>query len=100
MKIYPKTAIILLSASLIPLTIISLISYTLAKKTITEEELRHLEAIANIHKHRVEEMIDRSKERLGLITSRIPMRVAMLEFMKTGSSRRLSSRPCQGLKWL
>ncbi|MBM2839449.1 MAG: sensor histidine kinase [Deltaproteobacteria bacterium] len=89
MKIYPKTAIILISASIIPLTIISLISYILAEKTITEEGLLHLQAIANIQKHRVEEMISRNKERLDLITSRIPMRVAMLEFMKTGDRKYL-----------
>lgn len=89
MKIYSKTAITLLFASLIPMTIFSLFGYFMAKKTITEHELVHLEAMANIQKKRVEETIARSKERLDLITSRVPMRVAMLEFMQSGDRRQL-----------
>lgn len=87
MKIYPKTAIILISASIVPLIIISLVSYILAEKTITREELAHLQAVASIQKRRVESRIGRNRERLDLITSRVPMRVAMLEFMKTGERK-------------
>ncbi|KJR41872.1 multi-sensor hybrid histidine kinase [Candidatus Magnetoovum chiemensis] len=84
MRIYPKTSIILLFISLAPILAVSVSSYYIAEMLFAENLEAKLESIAKLKKDRVTAKRDRNKERINLITSRPPMRVALENYMKTG----------------
>ncbi|QWR76141.1 PAS domain S-box protein [Candidatus Magnetomonas plexicatena] len=84
MKTFPKTISILLSISVVPLIVTSVISYNTTKTAITDHVYNKLNSIANIQKHRIESKLDRSRDILNLIASRPPMCTALVRYMKTG----------------
>ncbi|MEO5359822.1 MAG: response regulator [Nitrospirota bacterium] len=84
MKIYPKTTIILLSIALLPIIAISVTAYYTAESLLKHHIIDSLEATANIQKRRIENNLQRSVERVNLITSRPPMRAALENYLRTG----------------
>ncbi|MBF0486559.1 MAG: PAS domain S-box protein [Nitrospirae bacterium] len=84
MKISKKAAIVMVLVAVLPVCVISIATYHIAKAAITYYVYKELESVANVQKDRIENDISLKKSILDLITSRPPMRVALERYMKTG----------------
>ncbi len=80
MKIGKKLILAFLIVSLSALAVAGILSYTIAKSSITERVLDHLESVATIQKNRLDGMIDQNLERLALVASRTQLRLSLKMF--------------------
>jgi len=80
MKIGKKLVLAFLIVSLSALIVASILSYTIAKSSITERVLDQLESVATIQKNRLGGMIDQNLERLALVASRTQLRLSLKAF--------------------
>jgi signal transduction histidine kinase len=83
MRIYPKTILILLLVSLIPLSLTSIIAYRIAERTFAREVLDHLESVATVQEYRVKSLISQNLERIKFISTKLQMRLSLERFIKT-----------------
>jgi C4-dicarboxylate-specific signal transduction histidine kinase len=82
MKINSKLLLVFVIIALIPLGIISILSYVNAKEALTHEVLSHLESVAEIQGNRVESIVEQNLERLNLVSSRTQLRLSLDSFIK------------------
>ena len=85
MKIKPKLTLAFLLASLVPLVVLGILSYTNAKETVTNGVLNQLQSVAVIQKHRIESIISQNLERLALVSSRTQLRISLDSYLKQNS---------------
>jgi two-component system NtrC family sensor kinase len=85
MKIKPKLTLAFLLASLVPLVVLGVLSYTNYKEAVTAEVLNHLQSVAVIQEHRVESILSQNQERLALVSSRTQLRISLDNYLKQGS---------------
>lgn len=84
MSIRARLTLAFLALALLPLAIVSAISWTTAQYTIREEVLDQLEAVATVQAHRLEAIIEQNLERLSLVASRTQLRLSLDEYRRTG----------------
>jgi signal transduction histidine kinase len=82
MKLRAKTILILISVSLIPLIVLSLINYHNYKEVITAEVSSRLVAISDIQKKRLVSINEHNLERVNLITRNIELQENFKSLMK------------------
>lgn len=81
MKIKPKVTLTFLIISLVALVITSILSYFIAKNSLTRQVLNQLESVAAIQKNRLESIADQNLERLVLVSSRTELRLSLDKFI-------------------
>lgn len=86
MKITTKLLLAFLLISLVPLTAISVLSYSYAEEALTQEVLHHLESVGAIQQSRVESIVDQNLERLVLVSSRTQLRLSLESFLSDPKS--------------
>ncbi|HCA48572.1 MAG TPA: hypothetical protein DEP45_14820, partial [Armatimonadetes bacterium] len=77
MSIRARLTAAFLAISLLPLTIVSIISWTTANRAIREGVLDHVESVASIQAHRLEAIARQDLERLSLVGSRTQLRASL-----------------------
>ena len=77
MSIRARLTIAFLVISLLPLTIVSIISWVTANRAIREGVLDHVESVATIQTHRLEAIVQQDLERLSLVGSRTQLRALL-----------------------
>jgi signal transduction histidine kinase len=77
MKINTQLLLAFLVIALIPLGIISFLSYFNSKDALTSEVLHHLESVADIQESRVSGIVEQNLERLKLVSSRTQLRLSL-----------------------
>ena len=82
MKINTKLKFIFLLISLVPLAVISILSYLIAKKSLAQQVHNQLESVAAIQKNRLESIVDQNLERLVLVSSRTQLRLSLENFIR------------------
>ncbi len=70
MRIGTRLTLILLAVALIPLVLSAILTVVLSTETITAEILNHLESVATIQSHRIQQSISQNYDKLNLIISR------------------------------
>ncbi len=80
MKIKPKVTLTFLVISLVALITTSILSYFIAKHSLTRQVLNQLESVAAIQKNRLESITDQNLERLVLVSSRTELRLSLDKF--------------------
>ncbi len=81
MKIKTKFSLTFLLIALFPLVITSILSYFIAKESLTRQVLNQLESVATIQKNRLESIVDQNLERLILVSSRTQLRLSLEKFI-------------------
>jgi PAS domain S-box-containing protein len=81
MKINTKLLLAFVIIALIPLGVISILSYVNAKEALTHQVLSHLESVAEIQSNRVESIVEQNLERLNLVSSRTQLRMSLDSFI-------------------
>lgn len=81
MRIKTKLSLTFLLIALFPLVITSILSYFLAKQSLTRQVLNQLESVATIQKNRLESIVDQNLERLILVSSRTQLRLSLDKFI-------------------
>jgi signal transduction histidine kinase len=74
MKIKTKLTAVLLLIALVPLAVVSIASYLVARNSMDHQVLRQLESVASIQQSRVETAVQQDRERLSLLQSRTALR--------------------------
>jgi len=82
MKINSKLTLLFLLISLIPLAVIGIFSYSMAKKALTQQVLNQLESLVVVQKNRVESIVAQNLERLVLVSSRTQLRLSLEDFIR------------------
>ncbi len=77
MSIRARLTIAFLVISLLPLTIVSIISWVTANRAIREGVLDHVKSVATIQAHRLEAIVQQDLERLSLVGSRTQLRALL-----------------------
>src|SRR5450759_2740473 len=80
MKIKTKLTIALLLIALVPLIGVSVVSYLIARHSMTHQVLNQLESLASVQERRVETVVQQDKERLSLLESRTALRNSLQAF--------------------
>ncbi|HXZ30503.1 MAG TPA: PAS domain S-box protein [Dehalococcoidia bacterium] len=86
MKIKTKLLLAFLIIALIPIGVISIVSYFTAKDALTHQVLSHLESVAEIQRNRVESIYEQNLERLNLVSSRTQLRLSLDSFISNPNS--------------
>ncbi len=76
-----KLLLTFLPLALIPLIGAGLLSFSLAKKALTQKAFNHLESISSLQQSRIESFHDRNLERFGLLVDRILLRVIVDHYL-------------------
>ena len=61
-----------------------------AERRLREDAVRELNTLADIHANRIETLIARNFERLGLIQSRTQLRISLAAWNRDGETNRLN----------
>jgi PAS domain S-box-containing protein len=80
-KINTKLLIAFVIIALIPLGVISILSYVNAKEALTRQVLSHLQSVAEIQSNRIESIVEQNLERLNLVSSRTQLRLSLDSFI-------------------
>lgn len=80
MKIKIKIIVIILELGLIPLLILSFISYSAIKKQIVRDTFQKLDALAQIQKNRLQDILQYKMDELNLFRSRSTLRSNLRDF--------------------
>jgi PAS domain S-box-containing protein len=83
MKIKTKLLLAFLIVALVPLGVISAVSYYNAKDALTDQVLSHLESVAEIQRNRIEGIYEQNLERLNLVSSRTQLRISLEGFISS-----------------
>ena len=81
MKIRTKLIFSYLLLAIVSLTLMSVLSYFVARRVIAERMLDHLESVASIQHERIEKIIEHNRERLALVSSRTQLRISLEKFL-------------------
>ena len=87
MKIKTKLVIALLALSLPLLIITNFIFYNSERKTVSHNILNHLESVASLQHHRINDITEQYKERLKLVSSRTQLRISLDQFLTSGDAK-------------
>jgi signal transduction histidine kinase len=87
MKIKTKLTLELILIALVPLIGVSVVSYLVARHSMTHQVLNQLDSLASVQKRRVETTVQQEKERLSLLTSRTALRNNLREYNQTSSEQ-------------
>jgi PAS domain S-box-containing protein len=87
MKIRIKALTVILLAAILPFLLISVSTYITTKRIITNEEIDHLESVAQIQESRIVSMIYTNLERLKLVASRTQLRLSLNEYIHNPDSQ-------------
>jgi len=82
MSIRARLTLAFLAISLLPLAVVSIISWTTAERSIREEVLDHLESVATVQAHRLEAILEQNLERLSLVASRTQLRISLERYSR------------------
>lgn len=77
MSIRARLTLAFLAISLVPLAVVSIISWTTARRSVRAEVLDHLESVATVQAHRLEAIVNQNLERLSLVASRTQLRICL-----------------------
>ncbi|MBU0681820.1 MAG: PAS domain S-box protein [Proteobacteria bacterium] len=87
MKIQAKLIVAFLGLSLPLLFVTNSIFYNSEKKALTHNILNHLESVASIQHHRIQDIVAQNAERLRLVTSRTQLRLSLEQFLLSGDKK-------------
>jgi signal transduction histidine kinase len=83
MKIKTKLTVALLLIALVPLVVVSVVSFMVTRHSMTHQFLNQLDSLATVQASRVETVVEQQKERLSLLTSRTALRNNLKAFNQT-----------------
>jgi len=87
MTIHNKLILALLTLSLPLLIITNIIVYSSVKKLLSHNILNHLESVASIQQHRIEDIVKQNSERLRLVASRTQMHLSLDQFLRSADKQ-------------
>jgi PAS domain S-box-containing protein len=87
MKIQTKLIVAFLALSLPLLVITNILFYNNEKKTLSRSILNHLESVASIQQHRIDDIASQYSERLRLVASRTQLRLSLEQFLTSANEQ-------------
>jgi len=81
MNIYRKLALSFIMISLIGIVLISIISYLIAKKSLSDQVLKHLESVASAQSDTLDIFYSHNIEKLELVSSRTQLRLSLKDYI-------------------
>lgn len=89
MKIAPKIYLGFSSASLIPILFLGFFSYGVTYRSLTEQAESNLLRTAEIQKEKINQVLERNRERLALVASRTQLRISLSQVGLPGEDQSL-----------
>jgi C4-dicarboxylate-specific signal transduction histidine kinase len=86
-----KLIVIFLVIALLPLLILSAVSYRTITDQLTTKSLNQLSAIATQQEQKLQSIIERNREKIILITNRVQLKLALEQYSKTKNQANLES---------
>jgi len=87
MKVYKKISLVFIITSLIAIALISIASYLIARTSLTDQVIKHLESIASMQNDRLEILFDHNLENLALVSSRTQLRLSLKDYIRNPQTR-------------
>jgi len=82
MKIGTRLTLAFSAVALIPLVLSAVLTIVLSTQILTREILSHLESVATIQSHRIQQSISQNYDKLNLITSKSTLLSAVDAFLQ------------------